>query len=107
MSKVTKSYNKASKSYKLTLSGLTKYQFQTILTILRNICPQYVIANYYNGLTLPFVECTTFLPLSRSPTQFLVANYQELSELLDQFGNNDLPNRNVIYDADGNKISRL
>lgn len=100
------SYNKRTKSYSASFRGLSKQQFNALMSIFHTLSSVGVVLTYEDGFTVPMYELRCSVPLSRGAGSSMVVPNVSLNSLLSSFRNTNIPLRDVIVSPTGDLLTR-
>lgn len=105
-SRFRRSYDKSTSTYRISFRGLNKSQSDILCSLFSTLESNGISLEYYDGITLPYLEVRAVVPLVPSVRGFLCIPNMELTDIVRHF-RNTFGNRNPLVDNLGNSLSKL
>lgn len=107
MATFSKSYNKGTATYTVSLKKLSKQQVDIICHLLSSLESNGVVLQYQCGFTMPYLEVLAHIPLVSDFRNTLTIPYAQITDLLSFFGNKNFGTLNIHLDSKGHKLSKF
>lgn len=100
-----RTYNRDTNNYSVSFKSLSKEQVDIICSLFSNLESNGVILQYCNGITLPYLQVTSTIPLVSAFRGLLAIPNTYITDIVRHFGNT-FGRKNPLLDSKGNYISK-